>query len=200
MFRRRNIVGVITLSLAMSGLAPLPAALSEPVVIPVSAVASTWPGVFDARTWCRPVVNAAIDPEPLTCWLMLASEEFPPGLPGTNFGDLPAWADVDVEEIEAELTRYAEALEAERRAAEAERRASPASRRGRATTPTTGPGGSGVVEWEEPEQYDPFSPDYEPDWDEDPNGGFYGVENDIPPMPDECNGGLYDSRWGWTCA
>lgn len=116
---------------------------------------------------------------------------------------LSVWLEqIETERIEAERLE-AERLEAERAAAERAapaRRTSSSPRQSGVTAPTTGTdSGTGAGAWEEPEQYDPFSPDYEPDWDEDPNGGFYGVENDIPPMPDGCKGGLYDSRWGWSC-
>lgn len=115
---------------------------------------------------------------------------------------LSVWLEqIETERIEAERLE-AERLEAERAAAERAapaRRTSSSPRQSGVTAPTTGTdSGTGAGAWEEPEQYDPFSPDYEPDWDEDPNGGDYG-EHDIPPMPEECNGGLYDSRWGWSC-
>lgn len=146
----RPILGVITLALAMSVLAPLPAAPSEPEVSPVSAVgldmdeagnlpvdamwaqdadvraaAAAQKAAFDAALWCPPVVSAAVDPGPLACWLALAEGQYPPELAGMNFGDLPACAAGTVADdaIDAELARYTERVEAER--VEAERAAAP---------------------------------------------------------------------------
>lgn len=201
--RHRLVVGVLSFTLAVTVLTPLPATATEPEASPVSTVTAAWPGTFHAPTWCRPVVNAAVDPAPLTCWLTLATDQFPIGLPGANLGDLPAWADVDADAIGAELTRYAEALEAERLAAEAAaaaaRRASQTPRRGGTTTPPTSTDNSTIV-WEEEPQYNPFDPNYEADWYEDPNGGFHGIENWMPTKPEGCgNTYSYDSRWGWRC-
>jgi hypothetical protein len=126
-------------------------------------------------------------------------------------GDLPPMGDM-IEQIagldaqlaawlaQVEAQRAAEQLEAER--LEAERAA--ATRRTSSTPQnrSTPPAGSDEweEEWEEYEQYNPFDPDYEADWDETPNGGDYGVGNDIPPKPEGCgNSYSYDSRWGWSC-
>jgi hypothetical protein len=144
-----------------------------------------------------------------------AEQPFSPEACYYTTGDLPPMADlieqlagldaqlaVWLEQVETERIQ-AERLEAERAAAERAapaRRTSSSPRQSGATAPTAGTGaGPGAGAWEEPEQYDPFDPNYEPDGGTLPDDGFYG-EHDIPPMPEECtNGGLYDSRWGWSC-
>jgi hypothetical protein len=73
---------------------------------------------LDPKQWCRPVVHAAIDPAPLSCWLTL-TESVEPGQPislaGMNLGDLPPWSDIDVEAIAAELDRFQQQVEAQNR-------------------------------------------------------------------------------------
>jgi hypothetical protein len=195
---RLGLLLVPVLALILSaGLGTLtPVANAE--VVPASGAA---PVVLAPEHWCRPVVSVMVDPDPLSCWLALAALEpggFPAGLDGMNLGDLPPYTTLDVAELAASIDAFLARLEADR-AAEARR----------STTPSTGArrtdqySGSGEEEWEEYKQYDPFDPNYEPDWDEQENGGYYeGGHNEIPPMPEECNGnGHYDTLWGgWSCA
>lgn len=68
------------------------------------------------------------------CREALAEGQHPDGLAGVNFGDLPAWGEVDIEAIGAELDRYR--AEAEAAAAEAAAAAT-APVRGNATPPTS---------------------------------------------------------------
>ena len=189
MVRRHQLLGVVALTLVMSVVAPRPAATTEPDVSPASAVSSARLGAFDAPTWCRPVVNAAVDPAPLTCWLTLAAAELPPGLAGMNLGDLPAWADVDPDAIGAELTRYTEMLEAERIEAErAATRRQPAAAPRVTATPTQ-PGYSLTrEEYERLTQAEGGS--YQDDGPIESSGTspWAGQRNEIPPMPAECNG------------
>jgi len=81
----------------------------------VSAIA---PPQLDPQQWCRPVVFVTINPDPLTCWLTLA-QGVEPGQPvslvGMNLGDLPPWSDIDIEAIAAELDRFQQQIEAEKR-------------------------------------------------------------------------------------
>ncbi len=179
---------------------------------------------LDPRMWCRPVVNAAINPDPLICWLALATaapDSYPTTLTGMNMGDYPPFSDIDTEQLNAELTRYEQALEAER--LEAERQAAEAARRARATptrrtpTPSTGStcgvkpgdiptdaqlacmfgggGGGGVDDggWN-PDTHDSSPLPDEPDWQ--PVEGY----NPLPPPPTNCpNGWRYDSDTGYRC-
>jgi hypothetical protein len=68
---------------------------------------------LDPHQWCRPVVHAAIDPSPLSCWLTLTQGVAPSqsvSLTGMNFGDLPPWSAIDVEAIAADLARFEQEL------------------------------------------------------------------------------------------
>lgn len=201
MIRHHQLVGVIAVTLVVSVVAPRPAATTEPEVSPVGVVTPTWPEAFDAPMWCRPVVNAAVDPAPLTCWLTLATGELPLGLSGMNLGDLPAWADVDPDAVGAELTRYAEMLEAERLEAErieAERRAAEKARQRAAASaeppaqprPSSGQSATGGDDWPAGEEADLPS-----DWVSSWQGGDLG----IGPMPEECNGAAMRWNGAWMC-
>ncbi len=186
---------------------------------------------LDPRMWCRPVVNAAINPDPLTCWLALATaapDSYPTTLTGMNMGDQPPFSNIDLEQLNAELTRYEQALEAERLEAErleAERQAAEAARRARATptrrTPTPGAGSTcGVKPGDIPTDAqlacmfgggggssggssgggDPYD-----DTDDYPPPEEYVWEpvegyNPLPPPPTDCpNGWWYDSKTGYEC-
>ena len=157
---------------------------------------------LDPRMWCRPVVNAAINPDPLICWLALATaapDSYPTTLTGMNMGDYPPFSDIDTEQLNAELTRYEQALEAER--LEAERQAGEAARRAR-TTPTrktpTSSGGSGTggnetdADGQTGEQSE-LPADWVNPWE--------GTHQPKEPMPAECNGAaMYSTQLGgWVC-
>ena len=48
-------------------------------------------------------MSAALDPAPLTCWLSVSDGEWPTGFAGMDFGDLPAWGQVEIDAITASV-------------------------------------------------------------------------------------------------
>jgi len=189
------------LLLAISAASPTSA---QPGPTPAAEVVAR--PAMDPRIWCRPVVNAAVNPDPLSCWLSLAAIG-PGGLltgtAGMNLGDLPPFTRIDTEAISMELARFEQTLEAER--AEAER---PAADRRERQISAPDPAIIDEPDYEHARRAEEERQRSEPEPSPDPlpNGGWTnpwaGEQNEAPPMPAECNGsGHYDSSWGgWICA
>ena len=89
----------------------------------------------NAARWCPPIDVVRDDMEALRCWLTLSSGEVAVDLV-LNFGDLPAWGEIDVEHLARTLEEY-ERAEEERRLAEKRRTEEAAAReRDRVTSQT----------------------------------------------------------------
>jgi hypothetical protein len=213
----------MTLALATATLPPIHTASAETTV---AAAATSVPQSLAPAQWCRPIVNAAINPAPLTCWLTLAATE--PGSPpatltGMNLGDLPPWGDIDVEAIGASIARYEQAVAAERAAATPTPPRRPGTQPARSGTgggntcglkpgdfPTaaqlacmgvgSGSGsGSGGSDWDWDGDWDPNTHDDSPlphDDTFEPIEGYHP----LPPPPTNCpKGWWYDSEIGYGC-
>jgi len=207
-------------------LATLPAVAvnAEPATTPV--LGANEATAMSPSQWCRPVVNAAIDPAPLTCWLTLAATEPgspPANLTGMNLGELPPWGDIDVEAIGASITRYEQALAAERAPATQTPTRRPGTQPARGGSgggdtcglkpgdfPTPAQlacmgvgeagGGGGSTDWDWDGDWDPDTHDDSPLPHDDTFEPIEGPDNDRPPPPTNCpNGWRYWSDTGYYC-
>lgn len=146
--RASRLHAVVVLAVAVMLAVPLAApgiASADQEPTPTSQVEP--PPSIDPAMWCRPVVPAWIDPEPLGCWLDLSADVTTSSgtavplheVSGLNLGDLPAFSDIDADHIAATLAEFEARIEAEQR--EAARQAAAAAQRnsGRSPAQPTGP-------------------------------------------------------------
>lgn len=87
---------------------------ADPASADLEGAATQPEGMSIASRWCPPLTAISGDMEALRCWLTLTAGEMDLDLP-LNFGDLPAWSQIDADGIETALVAYEEALAEQRR-------------------------------------------------------------------------------------